>query len=230
VTLVLAEHDGPVDSRLPVAHSSKRAQLDGKKMNARLLLVISPLVLTPVAYAQSGDSPLQPLFECRNIADDDARLACLDAAVETLYGNAESGEVVAVDRGQIEAAEESIFGLSLPNFSIPGLGRRSGGEGDLVEADATAQSPDRIVHRTEDGDIERIENLSVTDIEINRAGDVVVTLANGQVWRQTDGTHIQGLRGGVRPGLTANIRSGALGSYFMRLNNGGRWFRAERVE
>ncbi len=184
-----------------------------------------------MAQAQPGDSPLQPLFECRGITDDQARLACFDAAVESLHGDAETGEVVAVDRAQIEAAEESTFGLSIPNFSIPGLGRR-GGEPDetLVEADATAQSPDRVVRRNNDGNIERIEGLAVVDVEINRADHVVVTLANGQVWRQTDSTMVQGVRSGARPGLTANIRSGMLGSYFMRLNNGGRWFRAERIQ
>ena len=200
-------------------------------MNARLLLVIPPLVLCPAVQAQTDTSPLQPLFECRGIADDTARLTCLDAAVETLYGETESGEVVAVDREQIEAAEESTFGLSIPNFTIPGLGLRGGDRNEeLVEADATAQSPDRVVRRNDDGNIERIEGLAVVDVEINRADHVVVTLANGQVWRQTDSTMVQGVRSGARPGLTANIRGGMLGSYFMRLNNGGRWFRAERIQ
>jgi len=201
-------------------------------MNARLLLVISPLVLAPAAGAQTDASPLQPLFECRSISDDTARLACLDAAVEALHGETESGDLVAVDREQIEAAEESTFGLSIPNFTIPGLGLRGGGgrNEELVEADATAQSQDRVVRRNDDGNIERIEGLAVTEVTINRADHVVVTLANGQVWRQTDSTHVQGIRSGARPGLTANIRSGMLGSYFMRLNNGGRWFRAERIQ
>ncbi|MAK65044.1 MAG: hypothetical protein CMF75_09960 [Maricaulis sp.] len=184
-------------------------------------------MIAPVE-AQSGGQPLQPLFACRAIEDDSARLACLDAAVEALYGDAESGEVVAVDRGQIERAEESTFGLSIPNFSLPSL---RGEHTELAEAEAAeAHSPERVVTRDDDGRIERIEELAVTEISTRRDGKVIITLANGQVWRQTDSTRIQGISRGARPGLTANIRTGALGSYFMQLNNGGRWFRAERVE
>ncbi len=197
-------------------------------MKSRLLVVLSPLVLIAPVEAQSGGQPLQPLFACRAIEDDSARLACLDAAVEALYGDAESGEVVAVDRGQIERAEESTFGLSIPNFSLPSL---RGEHTELAEAEAAeAHSPERVVTRDDDGRIERIEELAVTEISTRRDGKVIITLANGQVWRQTDSTRIQGISRGARPGLTANIRTGALGSYFMQLNNGGRWFRAERVE
>jgi hypothetical protein len=197
-------------------------------MNVRLLFALPPLVFAPLAYGQAGGQALQPLFACRAITEDAARLACLDAAVAELQAASESGDVVAVDRQQIEAAEESTFGLSIPNFSLPSL---RGDNPALAEAgDAEVHSPDRVVTRNDDGDIERIEGLAVTEVTINRAGRVEVTLANGQMWRQTDGTMVQGVRSGARPGLTANIRGGALGSYFMRLNNGGRWFRAERIQ
>ena len=196
-------------------------------MKSKLFVILSPFILAAPAYAQSGGQPLQPLFACRAIEDDSARLACLDAAVDTLYGDAEAGEVVAVDRGQIERAEESTFGLSIPNFSLPSL---RGDHTELAEAaEAEAQSPERVVTRDDDGRIERIEELAVTAIETRRDGKIQITLANGQVWRQTDTTRIQGISRGARPGLTANIRTGALGSYFMQFNNGGRWFRAERV-
>jgi hypothetical protein len=181
-----------------------------------------------MAHAQTGPSPLDPLFACRDIADDAARLACFDAATDTLRGETESGEVVAVDRSQIEAAEEATFGLSIPNFSLPSL---RGNNAQLAEAAAASEaSPERVVTRNDDGEIERIRGLRVTGLELSPAGNVYVTLDNGQVWRQTDNTHVQGARRGARDGLTAAIRGGALGSYFMRLDNGGRWFRAERVQ
>ena len=197
-------------------------------MNVRLLLMISPLALTSAAGAQGAGSPLDPLFACREIVDDSARLACFDAAADALRSETESGDVVAVDRERIEAAEEATFGLSIPNFSLPSL---RGENTQLAEAaDAESASPERVVTRNDDGNIERIEGLPVSELEMSPAGNVYVTLANGQVWRQTDGTHVQGVRRGAREGLTASIRGGALGSYFMQLNNGGRWFRAERVQ
>ena len=202
-------------------------------MNARLLLVIPPLALSASAFAQTGsDTPLEPLFTCRDIVEDSARLACLDAAVDALRAGTASGEVVAVDRQQIEAAEEATWGLDIPGFRMPGMPGFSlgGDDAELAAVDAADASPDRVVTRRDDGSIERIEQIVVTGLTTTRSGDAEVTLANGQVWRQTDGTHVQGLRRGATDGLTASIRSGALGSFFMRLDNGGRWFRAERVQ
>lgn len=196
-------------------------------MNVRLLLMLSPLALIPMAHAQTGATPLDPLFACRGIADEAARLECLDTAVETLWDETQAGEVMAVDRAQIEAAEEATFGLAIPNFSLPSLG---GDNVQLAEAaNSDAHSPDRVVTRSDGGTIERIEGLAVARLEIRRDGDVEVELANGQVWQQVDGVHVQGARRGATEGMTAAIRGGALGSYFIQLSNGGRWFRAQRT-
>lgn len=196
-------------------------------MNVRLLFLIAPLAIAAPATAQGVESPLTPLFECREIPDDAARLACLDAAVDALRGETESGEVVAVERQQIESAEEATFGLSIPGFRLPGFG--DGGQ-DLADAEPEAGSPDRVVTRNEDGNISRIENLAVTEFGFSRTRKVQITLANGQVWRQTDGIHVQRPRGDDLDTLTVTIRRGALGSYLLQLSNGGRWFRAERIE
>jgi hypothetical protein len=181
-------------------------------MNARLLILLPAALISAPALGQGDSSPLDPLFTCRDIVDDSARLACLDAAVDALRGDTERGDVVAGDPEQ---------GLSLPG----------GGEDvELAALEAETASPDRTIIRDDNGQIERIEGLRVVEISENRSGDLIVRLANGQVWRQTDNTHVQlSRRRGVTE-YTATISNGALGSHFMRLDNGGRRFRAERVE
>ncbi|RKQ95183.1 hypothetical protein [Maricaulis maris] len=200
-------------------------------MNARLLILLPASLITAPALAQGGDSPLDPLFTCRDIADDGARLACLDAAVDALRSETESGEVVAVDREQIEAAEEATYGLTIPQFRLPGLSLPGGGEdAELAELESASASPQRVIVRDTNGQIESIEGLAVAEISENRSGDTIVRLANGQVWRQTDDTYVQLTRSRADTDYTATISNGALGSHFMRLDNGGRRFRVERVE
>ncbi|OLF72344.1 hypothetical protein AWH62_10965 [Maricaulis sp. W15] len=200
-------------------------------MNARLLILLPASLITAPALAQGGDSPLDPLFTCRDIADDGARLACLDAAVDALRSETESGEVVAVDREQIEAAEEATYGLTIPQFRLPGLSLPGGGEdAELAELESASASPQRVIVRDTNGQIESIEGLAVAEISENRSGDTIVRLANGQVWRQTDNTYVQLTRSRADTDYTATISNGALGSHFMRLDNGGRRFRVERVE
>ncbi|WP_323762538.1 hypothetical protein [Maricaulis sp.] len=200
-------------------------------MNARLLILLPAALMAAPVFAQGAGSPLDPLFTCRDIADDGARLACLDAAVDALRGETERGDVVAVDRQQIEAAEEATYGLSIPQLRLPGFSLPGGGEDvELAALEAEAASPERTIIRDERGQIERIEGLRVVEISENRSGDLRIRLANGQVWQQTDNTHVQLSRRRADTDYTATISNGALGSHFMRLDNGGRRFRAERVE
>lgn len=200
-------------------------------MNARLLILLPAALMTAPAAAQSGNSPLDPLFTCRDIADDSARLACLDAAVDALRSETESGDVVAVDREQIEAAEEATYGLSIPQFRLPGLSLPGGGEdAELAELESSEASPQRVINRDSNGQIDSIEGLAVAEISENRSGEKIIRLANGQVWRQTDNTYVQLSRSRADTDYTVTISNGALGSHFMRLDNGGRRFRAERVE
>ncbi|MHA6289253.1 hypothetical protein [Maricaulis sp. CAU 1757] len=200
-------------------------------MNVRLLLLLPALAMTAPALGQAAPQPLEPLFACREIADPQARLTCLDAAVEALHARTETGDVVAVARQQIEAAEEATFGLSIPNFRLPRFGGAGSDDAELAEAaEAVSAASTHTVIREEDGDIERIEGLAVTELEENRSGKAVITLANGQRWVQTDQTHVSRLSRGAQPGMTASIRTGALGSYFMQLSTSTRWFRAERTQ
>ncbi|WP_291842146.1 hypothetical protein [Maricaulis sp.] len=200
-------------------------------MNARLLILLPATLITAPALGQASDSPLDPLFTCRDIADDSARLVCLDAAVDALRGETQRGEVVAVEREQIEAAEEATYGLSIPTLRLPGLSLR-GSEDDteLAEIESAAASPDRVIVRNDRGQISRIEGLRVLEISENRSGEKIIRLANGQVWRQTDSTYVQLTRSRADTDYTVTISDGALGSHFMRLDNGGRRFRAVRVE
>ena len=204
-------------------------------MNVRLLLLLSPVIFSAPAEAQDEYSPLSPLFECREIPNDEDRLSCLDAAVDNLRGDTVSGEIVAVNRGQIEAAEEATFGLSIPGLSLPDVPRLSlpslsGNAEDLIQAEESGVSADRVVTRDDEGNINRIENLAVESIDESPRGRVIVSLQNGQVWRQTDGRHVQLPRRMPDNEMSATIRSGVMGAYFMRLNNLSRWFSVERVD
>jgi hypothetical protein len=202
-------------------------------MNTRLLLLIAAAALPSTALAQAPGAPLDGLFACEAIIDDAARLSCLDAAVAALHSETETGNVIAVHRGEVEAAEEATYGLRIPGLQLPSLPRFSvphGDASDLAAANTAADSSgNHIVTRDDDGQIDRIENLAIAEIGFNRSQRVVVTLANGQVWQQTDSdsTHIAR---SVNASAGASIRSAALDSYMMRIGDNGRWFRARRTQ
>jgi len=204
-------------------------------MNVRLLLLLSPVVFSAMAEAQVENSPLAPLFECREIADDVERLSCLDAAVDSLRGDTDSGEIVAVNSAQIEAAEEATFGLTLSGFNLPGIPHLaipslSSESLDLDATEEDASSSEINVIRNEEGDIQRIENLPVQSADTNAVNRVVIVLQNGQVWRQIDSVRVLINHREPQNEMTVTIRKTGIGSLFMRLNNRGRWFRVERVD
>ncbi|MEE2527012.1 hypothetical protein V0U79_11585 [Hyphobacterium sp. HN65] len=216
-------------------------------MNTRLLAIFFSASVSLPALAQDDASPLSPLFQCRAITDDAQRLACLDAAVDQLYASENSGEIIAVERAEIEAAEEATYGLNIPQFSLPrlpsvGLPSFSGGESDdLADAADTAApgtssgndqttAPTRRVERDDDGAITRISGLPVQNIERDAYDRMIITLQNGQVWRQIDDTRVLYSRRQPFTEMSVAVRSAALGSHMMQLNDRGRWFRVRREQ
>lgn len=237
-----------VDSATTLTHSLRNSFVDSKlTMNTRLLAISFSALISLPAYAQDQSSPLSPLFQCRALTDDAARLACLDAAVDQLYASENSGEIIAVERADIEAAEEATYGLNIPQFRLPrlpsvGLPSFTGGESsDLADAadttgvETTSSQPDtatvaRRVERNDDGEITRITGLAVQDIDRDAYDRMIITLQNGQVWRQIDDTRVLLSRRQAFTDMTAAVRSAALGSHMMQLNDRGRWFRVRREQ
>ena len=113
---------------------------------------------------------------------------------------------------------------------------RGFGRGRLSEtADSEAQIESEtledgsVITYSTDGVIDEMLNLPVVEIARNRSDRLVITLANGQVWQQSNQGRIRMPTRREREELTANITNGAFGSFRMRLNHARGAFTVRRV-
>lgn len=161
------------------------------------LLALAAFALPAAAIAapkppQKRPEALEAVLRCRAITDEQARLACFDAAVASFEQAHSNRDLVVVDRKQVRDTKRTLFGLDLPGLNLFG-----GGEDD---------------EGTEVNSIETEVASAFQDGE----GRWVVTLKEGGTWRQINDT-ILGRR--PRPGSKVEIRKAAMGSYMMRIDN-----------
>lgn len=138
--------------------SSKSVSPHICRFSATLLLA---LVATSGAVAQDGPAAFERLSECQSLTDGAQRLACYDERMAALRAAANTGEVVIVERAQVDAARRAVFGFTAPN--LPAVFG-----GDTVESLETK--------------LDRATNAL--------DGAWVFHLADGSVWRQIDNTRI----------------------------------------
>ncbi len=181
---------------------------DNRLASAALIV----LLIAGVGAAAAADKPtekkraavLQAIVDCRAMTDSNARLACYDAASAKLDEAEASGQVVVVDKERAREVRKDIFGLQLPSLDIF---NRGGGGKLLSAADDVDRLTETIKRASQQGD-----------------GKWVFELQNGAVWRQIDNTEVFPE---PRPGLKVEIRKGAIGSYFMKVE-GKSAFKAHR--
>jgi hypothetical protein len=131
---------------------------------------------------------VQAAIDCRKVADGAARLACYDAAVDALGKAITGGEVVAVDRAQVQTVRKQAFGFTLPSLDLFGRGETPEDVGEVVLAvESARQGPD---------------------------GKWVLRLEGGQVWRQIDTNPFSR---DPKPGSRATIKRALMGSYKMMI-------------
>lgn len=161
----------------------------------RIVLAAAALMsLSTAAQAQEADRAevLERLAGCRTQADAAQRLACYDAAAAALDEAERAGDVVVLDRAQLQETRRGLFGFAMPSLDI------FNGRGEQAEE-------------------EEIDNVSyiVASAREARDGEWVFTMEDGSVWRQIDGR----MWGRPRAGQPAVVRRAALGSFMLNVGD-----------
>jgi hypothetical protein len=169
----------------------------------RKILGISAALVGLAATASAraplpGDTPaiVQGLLACRSIGDAAQRLACYDRQSGAVAQAIDKRDLVLIDKARATQAKRSLFGFSVPDFA--GL---LGG-----------------------GDVTQIEG-TVEGVSQNADGGLVIRLADGSVWSQTDDTPVA-LE--PRRGDKIVVKRGTLGSYFVKVGSQP-GFKAKRI-
>ena len=84
---------------------------------------------------------VQDVTACRAIEDAEDRLACFDAASQSLEAATESKEVVVVERAEVEKTKRKRFGLSIPDFGIFSRSDDDATRVDQVDSTLTSAKP-----------------------------------------------------------------------------------------
>lgn len=138
--------------------------------------------------SRSGDGQMDELAACLRIAQDAARLTCLDGAARRLVMAVDKKDLVVVEREQIRRTRRSLFGLTLDS-------------GDVFAG--------------QDAPADRIEQLDTTLRSIRREANErwTLTLAEGGRWQTSEAW-----LGDVNPaeGMVVSIHRAALGSYLLK--------------
>jgi len=109
----------------------------------------------------------------------------------------------------------SLFGINV------GFG------GESKDAFEPSELGDAEVVRDEDGEIDSIR-VDIKETRFDPLGQLIVELANGQVWKQIDSNRVR--VSSLQPPTFVVIRRAALGSYLMQLDDEGRAIRVRRQD
>lgn len=157
---------------------------------AGLLVILGGPAAAQAKLERSG--ALKAVVDCRPIADPAQRLACYDAATAALDAAEAKGDVVVVDRAQVQEARKAAFGF---NFQMPSFLTQGEAPEALKQIDSTVGSARQ-----------------------DARGKWTVVLEDGAVWTQIDA---EKFRKAPAPGDKVEIRAASLGSFFLKVEKLG---------
>ena len=176
---------------------------------ANSLAGVAFLLTGTTAVAQSNlvspdrmPEAFKSVLECKSATDDKARLACFDQSIESLDQARQRNDILIVTKEEVREARRGLFGISLPKIRLFGSGNE------------------------DEGAPEELNEISSTIAAVGRGQrGLVLKLADGAVWEQTDKVYL----GDVQEGDPITIKRAALGSYMAKIR-GSRGARVKRIE
>jgi hypothetical protein len=156
--------------------------------SAILCAVIAGAAVAKDDDALSAPPPVfQAVLDCKAVADSTERLSCYDRSVAAMEIASNSKDLVIADRSTMREAKRGLFGLSLPKIKLFG--------GDDSE------------------EVTEIES-TVASYRAARDGFIILELADGARWKQTEGRQQY-----PKVGDKVRVRKGALGSFFASIDD-----------
>lgn len=176
------------------------------------------------ALAAEPDALLQALGRCTTVSSDAARLACYDGLAPRVQAENGGAPVAATAPVIAKKQQESWFGFHLGDLfgSSPSQQTKPGQFGeDEVPVAASPRKPasQEIDHIT----------AHLSDYAYNPFGKFIVTLANGQIWKELEADDARAIFHHDPSANEVTIERGLLGSYNLYVNGGNRVFKVKRV-
>lgn len=188
------------------------------RLTARSFAIFACLLPGAAAFA---DALQDELRVCRGLTDDDARLICYDAAVDRSRNSGPSRPAPAPAKAATPAPAE-------PAAAAAGTAAATGAAAELSQEDLFGKTGDEVERTVQEATgSERIDSLSATVTKLQQYSydKVLITLDNGQVWKQVDASSLR-----LRAGDAVDIERASLGSFMLRKKGSKRSMRVARED
>lgn len=193
------------------------ADMSRRLRQVRLALGLALLCVAPALSAQQS-----VVDRCRQTSSDADRIACLEAAI---LGR----ELVKAPKAQTQIDPPSLQLEAGPADTSVDDSPNAGAYPDPAGIGASQVIARQQSQEDRLASLEEARGLRVASYAIVPFEKLVVTLENGQVWRQISGDN-QKLRVDTDRNQTVDITESSLGGYKLRLNEMRRTLRVERVK
>jgi hypothetical protein len=180
------------------------------------------LLLALPGTAAIADPLADELSVCRGLTDDEARLICYDAAVDR---SRKSGGGRPADASPPPAPAPAE---PAPAATAAVAAGSASAANTIDQEDLFGKSGDELQRTVEEATgSEQMDSLSATVAKLQKYGydRVLITLDNGQVWKQVDASSLR-----LRVGDAVDIERASLGSFMLRKKGSKRSMRVSRED
>jgi len=197
---------------------------------AFLIILVSPFGV--------ANTLLDELSICAKNNDSSQRLVCYDTlAKKTISSQPKQLKLPqqipsqAVTHEPVDNAIQAAHGIQpepvLAQSELPKVALIAQPQKTVDIADKANQQQAKFGHENKQRAEDLIKQIRATTIKVNKApyGQLIITIDNGQIWRQTDSSRFK-----LRKDDVVIIKRGALGSFFIGKENSKKRIRAKRVK
>ncbi|MGV6819928.1 MAG: hypothetical protein ACWA5T_05455 [Parvularcula sp.] len=194
----------------------------GHPLPRRGASVLALAAAVPIFVSSAGASPIEAIRACRSIEGTEARLACYDNLAASLEAVTATKATPMQAIAQPLAANQKTKPTAEQLAAIKQQMRM--GTLDLAALDPEVT----VLQRRDNGLVNKIE-VRIIRIESLGNGRIRFVTADGQEWTQIESKSVRLPRDFPSGGIRAEIRTAALGSFFLKLDTSNRSVRVRPI-